>query len=126
MTAGSLGEALHEIVIETLQEPIRWTKVTQELSSELRGQNVSVLSVGPARAAGSLIREMNKHGVNVLENAEIKSWQDSMSGTRSDDVAIVGFASRMPESETLEEIWKVLEDGRDTHKKVGTCHCLNF
>ena len=87
--------------------------------SALEGQSVQISSVGPVRAADSLRRELTKHDIDVQECTEMRAGDDgeSLQG-RSSDVAIIGFASRMPESETLEEIWEILEKGRDTHKKV--------
>ncbi|KAI3318102.1 ketoacyl-synt-domain-containing protein [Xylariaceae sp. AK1471] len=34
------------------------------------------------------------------------------------DIAIIGMGIRLPGSETLEEFWSVLEDGRDLHERV--------
>ncbi|KAH8879306.1 ketoacyl-synt-domain-containing protein [Thozetella sp. PMI_491] len=34
------------------------------------------------------------------------------------EIAIIGMSVRLPGSETLEEFWKVLEDGRDLHETI--------
>ena len=120
MAANNLGEALQLIVIETLHEPLIWPAVVQEMVSKLKGKSTVIFNVGPVRAADSLIRKMNAQGVKLLDNTEIQALGDSPSHNSSSDIAIVGFASRLPESETLEEAWETLEKGRDTHKKVSS------
>ena len=115
----SLGEALQLIVMDILREPLRWSKVVRNIVSTSKDQNAILLSAGPVRAADSLLREMTKAGVNVEENTELKPLHASPTQHRSSDIAIVGIAGRLPESETLEEAWRILEDGRDVHKKVS-------
>ena len=119
MAADNIGEALRLIVIETLHEPLIWPAVVQEMVSNLKGKSTVIFNVGPVRAADSLMRKMNAQGVKVLDNTEIQALGDSQSHNISSDIAIVGFASRLPESETLEEFWETLEQGKDTHKKVS-------
>lgn len=119
LVAQTLSEILRQVVLDTLQETLRWSKVAQHLVSELADQGVQIKSAGPVRAADSLLRELRNSKVNVLESTEMQPTQQEDLSTSSNDIAIVGFASRMPESETLEEIWKILEDGRDVHKKVN-------
>ena len=119
MAAGDLGEALRQIVLETLQEPLRWSKVVEEMTYNLKGKHVLVQSVGPVRATDSLLRRMKSQGVYVVNSAEMRPSQRSHSTNRSNDIAIVGFSTRMPESETFGKLWNILEEGKDTHKKAS-------
>ncbi|KAL9595245.1 MAG: hypothetical protein Q9179_005058 [Wetmoreana sp. 5 TL-2023] len=117
INARNLSELLQQIVQDTLQEPLRWSKVTQRLVSSSQGRAVHVISAGPVRAADSLLRDMKAASVNELRSTEMQPLRQGMRDSRSSDIAIVGIASRMPESETLEDFWKLLEAGRDVHKK---------
>ncbi|KAL9598139.1 MAG: hypothetical protein Q9219_004695 [cf. Caloplaca sp. 3 TL-2023] len=116
--AHRFGELLEQIVLDILQNPLRWSTVAQQLSSESVQKAVHIISAGPVRAADSLSRHLKQSGINVLPSTEMRPLQQADRSNHSTDVAIVGFASRMPESETLEEIWELLETGRDVHKEV--------
>ena len=121
ISAHNLGEALQQIILDILQEPLRWSTVVHKLVTCFRGQNAVLISAGPVRAADSVRREMNNAGIDV-DRSEIQPLPASHTRNLSSDIAIVGMAGRLPGCETLEEIWKVLEDGRDVHKKVSlTC-----
>ncbi|KAL8826801.1 MAG: hypothetical protein Q9191_003572 [Dirinaria sp. TL-2023a] len=118
LVARNLSEILRQVVLDTLQETLRWSKIAQHLVSELTNQGIQLKSAGPVRAADSLSRELRNGKIDVLESTEMQPTQQENVITSSSDIAIVGFASRLPESETLEEIWEILEDGRDVHKKI--------
>lgn len=113
------GELLQQVLLDILQEPLHWTEVVQQLVSESHEKTVQVLCAGPVRAADSLLRYLNHQNVNLLESTELRPPPAGTSKS-SNDIAIVGFASRMPEAETLAEAWKLLEAGRDVHKKVSS------
>lgn len=112
------GELLEQILLDILQEPLHWSDIVQQLVSESHEKTVQVLCVGPVRAADSLSRYLKNSRVNSLESTELRAPPADTS-KRSNDIAIVGFASRIPEAETLAEAWKLLEAGRDVHKKVS-------
>lgn len=122
----SLGEALRQIVRDVLCEPLRWSSVTDRISSKLNGQEAAIISVGPVRAANSLQREMTNVGVKVVESFEMQSLQVAQSRNSAGDIAIVGVAGRLPGGETFEEIWMNLKEGKDLHKKVSVrCYGYN-
>lgn len=77
------------------------------------------MSAGPVSAADSLLRQLKNSKAKSVSYAEMRPLRQEDSSNRTSDIAIVGIASRMPESESLEEFWKLLEAGRDVHKKVG-------
>ncbi|KAL2056771.1 hypothetical protein ABVK25_003166 [Lepraria finkii] len=118
IAARTLGEALQHIVLDILQEPLSWLKVVQNILSNLAGQNVVLTSIGPVRAADGLRQKLTSAGINILESDGLEPLQALQPENRSSDIAIVGYAARLPESETLEDVWKILEDGRDVHKKI--------
>ena len=113
------GELLQQILLDIFQEPLHWSEVAQRLVSESHERTVQILCAGPVRAADSLSRYFNNGTIDLMESTELQPPPVDKSD-RSNDIAIVGFASRMPEAETLQEAWKLLEAGRDLHKKVGS------
>lgn len=115
----TLGEALQQIVWDILREPLRWSTVTGSLSSRLTGQDAALISAGPVRAANSLRREMTNAGVRIVDSFEMQPLRTSQNRNTPSDIAIVGVAGRLPGGETLEEIWKNIEEGKDLHKKVS-------
>ena len=118
IAADNLGDVLKQIVADTFQNPIRWSRVAHELVTRLKGRSAVIHSAGPVHAANSLSRELDKAGIEVVERSEMQPARHRTSSTRSNDIAIVGFASRLPEAETLEEVWELLEKGKDVHKRV--------
>ena len=119
IAARTLGEALQHIVLDILQEPLSWSKVVQNILSNLAGQDVVLTSTGPVRAADGLRQKLTSAGINVVESTELQPLRALQPENLSSDIAIVGYAARLPESETLEDVWKILEDGRDVHKMVS-------
>ena len=118
IVARTLGEVLQRIVLDTLQEPLRWSEVVRHLVSQCADGDAKVVSVGPVSAAESLLRHLKSSTAKAVSFAEMRPLRQEHSSNGS-EIAIVGIASRMPESESLEEFWKLLEAGRDVHKKVG-------
>lgn len=114
----SLGEVLQQIVWDVLREPLRWSTMTEGIASKFRDQDAVIISVGPVRAANSLRREMTNVGVNVVDSYEMQPLRTSRNRNTSGDIAIVGVAGRLPGGESLEEIWKNLEEGKDLHKEI--------
>lgn len=119
ITARNLSELLQQAVFDALQEPLRWSKVKQQLVTSSRGRSVHIISAGPVGAADGIVRDMKADGIKELKRTEMQPLRRGIPSNSLRDIAIVGFASRMPEAETLDEVWKLLEDGRDVHKKVG-------
>ena len=114
----SLGTVLQQVVTDVLQEPLRWSTVTRSLASKLRNQRAVLISAGPVRAADSLRRELARDEVQIVDSFEMQSSKTAQKQIFSGDIAIVGMAGRLPGGETLEEIWRNLEEGKDLHKKV--------
>ena len=118
--AQSLGDALQHIILDILREPMRWSGVVEEMINNLKDQCTTLISVGPVRASDGLRQRLASAGIEVLRSTEIQPQREPPTKPRSSDIAIIGYAARLPESETLEEAWKLLEDGRDVHKKASS------
>lgn len=119
IAASNLREVLHHIVIDILREPLCWSNIVRNFVASFENKSVSILSAGHVHATDSLRREMNAAGIDIVESAEMQPLRTTSAQKNSNDIAIVGFAGRLPGGETLEDIWKVLEDGRDLHRKVS-------
>ena len=118
----NLGELLRHIILDILQEPLQWSKIVQTIITDLENQDAKIISAGPVRAAEGLRQKLTSAGINIVASTELQPLQLSHRETRSSDIAIVGYAARLPESETLEDAWKILEDGKDVHKKASRKH----
>ena len=49
-----------------------------------------------------------------------KSFGDDLSSIPSDAIAVVGMSGRFPESETLDELSRLLETGSTTHQEISS------
>ena len=80
---------------------------------------VTVIGLGPTNVFSSLRRALEAAGIKVLEHILVilPENQDMRSG--SNDVAIVGMSCRTPGAETFEELWDILERGRDLCTRVS-------
>ncbi|TGJ83872.1 hypothetical protein E0Z10_g4873 [Xylaria hypoxylon] len=109
---------------DVMQRPMALEAITKGLEKHLTPQ-VSCISFGPESIA---------HAIKPLLATHLRSWEDSdhAAQTGSDlpaamptapladprDIAIIGMGVRLPGSETLEEFWDVLKDGRDLHERI--------
>ena len=118
--AQSLSDVLQHIIVDILREPMRWSRVVEEMINNLKDQGAILTSAGPVRAADGLRQRMTSAGIEILRSTEMQPQREPRTKPRSNDIAIIGYAARLPESETLEEAWKLLEDGRDVHKKASS------
>lgn len=119
--ADSLGDLLPLVVDDILQNPLYWTKTLQALITSLgKSAQVALTAFGPTNVTKSLRRTLESSGVEVTETKEVEVPQvvDGHILGESDDIAVVGMSCRLPGSDSLEEFWEVLEQGRDLHTKV--------
>lgn len=119
--ADSLGDLLPLVVDDILQNPLYWTKTLQALITSLgKSAQVILTAFGPTNVTKSLRRTLESSGVEVTETMEIEVplVVDGHILGESDDIAVVGMSCRLPGSDSLEEFWEVLEQGRDLHTKV--------
>lgn len=114
----TLDGALRHIIVDILSEPLRWDKVLQNLVASLYQVETCLVTLGPVRAADSLARELGSSRNQTVKRIEVRPERRKQAKKTSGDIAIVGLAGRMPGAETLEEAWRVLEEGKDLHRKV--------
>ncbi|KAK4198880.1 putative polyketide synthase [Triangularia verruculosa] len=111
----TFGDLLVEILHDILQAPISLQACTQGLAKFLT-PHAKLISFGPVNCAKTIQQTMQTHGVE-LRASNLHMLEKSPAQT-ANSVAIVGMSVRLPGSETLEEFWKVLEEGRDLHEKI--------
>ncbi|KAI9824128.1 MAG: hypothetical protein M1819_001083 [Sarea resinae] len=109
-----LSQLLAEIVQDILQEPVLFEAIVNGLSNVL-GTSVNILSFGSVNFVKTIKQMLQSRDVRILEDEEMAKVSTCIDGGA---IAIVGMAARLPGSETLEEFWRVLEDGRDLHEKI--------
>ncbi|KAF2970682.1 hypothetical protein GQX73_g2915 [Xylaria multiplex] len=113
-------DLLTQVCEDVMQRPIDLEAVTRGLEKHLTPQTYCV-SFGPESIA---------HAIKLLLATPLRNWPNSDHSAKTGsnvpatpladprDIAIIGMGVRLPGSETLEEFWDVLEDGRDLHERV--------
>ena len=114
--ATSLSALLAKIVDEILRVPILLEESIAAMSQAVPSL-VKLVLFGPSNASNSIKRSMLAQGLRVEIHATGLESNHTLPNN-SDAIAIVGMAARLPGSETLEELWEVLEEGRDLHEKI--------
>ncbi|KAJ5345900.1 Acyl transferase/acyl hydrolase/lysophospholipase [Penicillium brevicompactum] len=116
--ASNLSELLNQVVDDILQQPIILEQAIKGTAS-LAGSSISLLSFGPSSSKKAIINYLNGLGDIQVEDKSNAAFE---AGTDEPDtenaIAIVGMSVRLPGSESLEEFWKVLEQGQDLHEKI--------
>jgi hypothetical protein len=124
------SKLLGEVCQDILSLPVPSAAILQGLAGVLAPQATCV-QFGPQRTANSISPYLTQHMVARFERAGqdmlhppepsgSDSQAQAQSSTSGDptDIAIVGMGVRLPGFETLEEFWRVLEDGRDLHECI--------
>ncbi|KAK4176239.1 hypothetical protein QBC36DRAFT_352777 [Triangularia setosa] len=111
----NFGELLVEILEDILQDPILFELWVQRLARVV-SSHPKLITFGPANCEKAIHQAMRSHGIEL--NTSTLEDPDSNASHMSNAVAIVGMSVRLPGSETLEEFWRVLEDGKDLHEKI--------
>lgn len=116
--ANNLAELLNQVVDDILQQPIILETAVKGVAS-LASKSTSLLSFGPSSSKKAIINSLNALAnieVHDKSNAAFESTANDSSDENA--IAIVGMSVRLPGSESLEEFWKVLEQGQDLHEKI--------
>ena len=112
----TFSELLVEVVDDILQVPMSLETSVVALS-KLLDSAFSVLEFGPVNCAKAIRQILQTCGVHIIEDADVPNTR-SLLREDCGAIAIVGMAARLPGSETLEEFWSILEEGRDLHEKI--------
>ena len=118
-----MAKLLRDIVYDILIRPLFFDRVLSATVSEARksGKRIcKISSAGPTNVVGSLTTAL-KMG---LEIEVAVGDQFGMAGPAKDPpetrskIAVVGMAGRFPNSDNLDSLWKILEQGLDVHRRI--------
>lgn len=114
-----LRELLRRELGELLQQPLDIENVVQKTCKSAADQDVRLTSIGPARMSG-LERALKPSHICRLGSRQLQSPQGIPLALDSDEsIAVVGMAGRFPGAESVDELWRVLVEGRDQHGLVS-------
>lgn len=122
-SAGDLHDAqtLHKLLEYALQDvfhnPISWNESLQTIKNLVREESVSVSAVGPTNLTKGFCRALTRDGIDVKEAHQYIETGCSIRN-KSNDVVVIGMAGRFPGGKNLDQFWKTISKGRDTHTKV--------
>ena len=124
LSAGTFGELLRLTVSEIVHKPMQIEETFRAVATALQkmGSSETILrTVGSTWDASTFQDILHQHHQNVRlgEFSPIpKPFGDDLSSIPSDAIAVVGMAGRFPESDTLDELWRLLETGTTTHQEI--------
>ncbi|KAI1498991.1 hypothetical protein F5X99DRAFT_420173 [Biscogniauxia marginata] len=112
----NFSDLLVQAIDDILQVPINLEATFDGLSQVVQ-TNVTLVRFGPVNLATAMKKSLEARKIHLVE-AEYTHQALSPKPAHANDIAIVGMSVRLPKSETLEEFWQVLEQGRDLHEKI--------
>ncbi|CAK7230710.1 Type I Iterative PKS [Sporothrix bragantina] len=120
-----------DVVYDIFQAPIDLGAAMHQLAKKANhiAAGVILVSFGPINSTKAIARYIEAKKIPVECQADPSSSTSSVPSPSisgplhppppgDNAIAIVGMASRLPGSETLEEFWQVLEQGRDLHEPI--------
>lgn len=116
-------ELLPGIIQDIFQNRIREDRLIQACSKSLDHENgahfVPIVAAGlQRRFEAGLANASLKGDVPHVATAQSKGSSLGAGKTKETGVAIVGMSGRFPGAESLDEFWKVLEDGIDLCREI--------
>lgn len=116
-------ELLEKLLQEILVEPQRWDAVQKGVVSEVNESDLTICRVsafGTTHAAAGLVATLRSEtSVDISQEDLAQGKPDTARKLANvDKIAIVGMSGRFPGATNCEELWEVLEQGRDVHKTI--------
>ena len=124
LSAGTFGELLRLVVSEIAHKSMQVEETFRTVATALqktRGSEVILTTVGSTWDASAFQDILHHHDRNIHIGKFPqcpKPFGDDLSSIPSDAIAIVGMSGRFPESDTLDELWRLLETGTTTHQEI--------
>lgn len=116
-------QRMKKIVREILIEPLSFTELLTQLANLGRASDkkvCQVTAVGPSSAISSIVSSLKTvDSLEVMLGKQFGSLETFSSvPDNTTKIAIVGMAGRFPSADTLENFWRVLEQGLDLHRPI--------
>ncbi len=124
LSAGTFGELLRLTVSEISHKLMQVEETFRTVATALQktgGSEVVLTTVGSTWDASTFQDILHHHdqSVHIGEFSPCpKPFGDDLSSIPSDAIAVVGMSGRFPESDTLDELWSLLETGTTTHQEI--------
>jgi iron transport multicopper oxidase len=112
----TFSEVFRGVMADISQNMVSFEAINAGLALVLDSDAV-LCTFGPVTCAKTIKQSLQSHGTQLLVSTGADHCRPD-PGYSDNDVAIVGMSVRLPGSETLEEFWQVLEEGRDLHEKI--------
>lgn len=120
----TFGELLRFVVAEIAHKSMRIEDTARAVAAALQqtdSSEVVLTTVGSTWDASVVQKVFEQHGQRVYVDQSTplpKSSGENFSSISPDAIAVVGMSGRFPESDTLDEFWRLLETGKTTHQEI--------
>lgn len=124
LSAGTFGELLRLTVSEIAHKSMQVEETFRTVATTLQktgSSEVVLTTVGSTWDASAFQDILHQHdqSVRIGEFSPCpKPFGDDLSSIPSEAIAVVGMSGRFPESDTLDELWRLLETGTTTHQEI--------
>ncbi|RDW92688.1 Orsellinic acid synthase [Aspergillus mulundensis] len=111
-------------VDQIAHKPINVEEIAAALVTDLQKTNstdVTLTSFGESSEASGIAALLEENGVAVEVSqlgATPKPYGDDVNNIPADAIAVVGMSGRFPDSDTLDEFWRLLETATTTHQVI--------
>lgn len=122
--ATTLGELLRLAVSEIVHKPLQIEETARAVAVALQEtgkSDVVLTTVGSTWDASEVRYIFQQHGqvLHIEESAPCpKPFGEDVGSIPPDAIAVVGMSGRFPESDTLDEFWRLLDTGTTTHQEI--------
>ncbi|EHK97626.1 putative Conidial yellow pigment biosynthesis polyketide synthase [Glarea lozoyensis 74030] len=123
-SGGSLSELWGRTIAEIAHKPINIEETAQAVAETLKethSSNVILTTIGSTWDSSVVQHIFQQYGQVVTINEPTPCpmpWGDDVSSISPDAIAVVGMSGRFPDSDTLDELWRLLESGTTTHQEI--------
>ncbi|KAI0016328.1 ketoacyl-synt-domain-containing protein [Xylariomycetidae sp. FL0641] len=118
----TLGEIARQLVPDVTQARLMVDGTISATAAHVQshGAPVAISILGPSAQAGTLIKsiKLTKLDAKVLPVPAPAPKVGSPLRAGSGAIAIVGMAGKFPEADDMDQFWKVLMEGRTTHRTI--------
>lgn len=124
LSARTFGELLRLTISEIAHKSMQVEGTFRTVATALQktgSSEVVLTTVGSTWDASVFQDILHQHdqSVRIGEFSPCpKPFGNDLSSIPSDAIAVVGMSGRFPESDTLDELWRLLETGTTTHQEI--------